>query len=164
MKRTPRIAFLCAAFTAAATMTAQAHVVVFPSDLVTTAPACGVLKFVVRVPTEKPIPTTGLRLRIPANVTVIAVAPMPPWHADFETSKGRIVAIAWSGGKIMPREFEEFAFLAAAPKKFGTVNWDARQTYQDGSTVAWTGSPQSDNPHSQTVFTAPRGACGRPPR
>jgi uncharacterized protein YcnI len=164
VKRTPCIAFLCVALTAAATMTVQAHVAVFPSDLVTTAPACGTLKFVVRVPTEKPIPTTGLRLQIPANVTVIAVAPKPPWHADFATSKGRIVAISWSGGKIMPREFEEFAFLAAAPKQTGTVNWDARQTYQDGSTVAWTGGPQSDDPHSQTVFTAARGACGKPAR
>src|SRR5665213_3375790 len=85
--------------------------------------------------------------RMPVTLTVVEVADAEQRHQKQDL-----------------REFEEFAFLAAAPKKFGTVNWDARQTYQDGSTVAWTGSPQSDNPHSQTVFTAPRGACGRPPR
>ena len=160
MKKTPPVALLCSVLALSTTMAARAHVVVFPEDLVTAAPPCATMKFVVRVPTEKPIPTTSLRLQVPAGVTVIAVAPKPTWHPHFELNEGRIVAISWSGGKIMPREFEEFAFLAAAPKKSGTVNWNARQTYQDGSTVAWTGDPASDNPHSQTVFTAASGSCG----
>jgi len=136
-----------------------AHVVVFPHDLLTTAPACGTITFAVRVPTEKPIPTTAVRLRIPPTITVIAVQAKPGWRADFLTNKGRITAITWSGGKIMPREFDEFAFLAAVPKTAGTVSWDAEQTYADGSVVAWTGAPGSETPHSQTTFTSAPRRC-----
>jgi uncharacterized protein YcnI len=137
-----------------------AHVVVFPSDDVMRTPACAFTKFVVRVPTEKPIPTTGLRVLIPAAITVIGVQPMAGgWKAGFEEQKGRVVAIVWTGGQIAPREFDEFAFLAAGPHQAATVSWDALQTYQDGSVVRWTGAPGSDTPHSQTVFTAPGGAC-----
>src|SRR6185312_14019421 len=140
---------------------APAHVVVLPDAGSDRAPACGFTKFVVRVPTEKPIPTVAVRVLIPPGVTVIAVQPKPGWHADLETNKGRIVAIAWSGGRIQPREFDEFAMLAATPKKAVTVDWNAEQTYDDKSVVRWSGNPDSDYPHSQTVFTAPAGSCGR---
>jgi uncharacterized protein YcnI len=152
---------LCSALALGTTAPVRAHVVVFPDDLFSKAPACGFTSFVVRVPTEKPIPTTMVRLQLPPTVTVIAARAKPGWHADFETEKGRITAITWSGGKIMPREYDEFGFLAAAPKKPGPVNWDALQTYDDGSVVKWTGKPGTDNPHSQTVFTAPAGPCSR---
>jgi uncharacterized protein YcnI len=144
----------------AATTPLAAHVVVLPSDDVTRTPACSFTKFVVRVPTEKPIPTTGLRVIIPAGVTVIGVQPKAGgWKAAFEEQKGRVVAIVWTGGQIAPREFDEFAFLAAGPHQAATVSWDALQTYSDGSVVRWTGAPGSDTPHSQTVFTAAGDAC-----
>lgn len=152
---------LAACFAAAGWASAGAHVIVLPDAGLDRTPACGFTKFVVRVPTEKPIPTVGLRVRIPASVTAIAVRPKAGWHADFETRKGRVVAIAWSGGRIMPREFEEFAILAAGPKTAMTVSWDAEQTYADKSVVRWTGNPGTDTPHSQTVFTAPAGPCAR---
>jgi uncharacterized protein YcnI len=141
---------------------AGAHVRVYPSNDVTTTPACGFTKFIVRVPTEKPIATTKLRVRLPASVTFVGVQPKANWHADFEAVKGRVVAITWSGGRIAPREFDEFAFLAAGPVRGGqTVNWDAFQTYEDGSVVTWTGNPGTDTPHSQTIFTAPAKPCRR---
>ena len=140
----------------------SAHVRVYPNDDITQTPACGFTKFVVRVPTEKPLPTVGVRVLIPTGITVIGTQSKPGWHAGFTTSKGRIVAIAWSGGQILPREFDEFAFLAAGPPSGGgTVNWDALQTYADNSVVRWTGQPGSDTPHSQTVFTTPAKPCKR---
>lgn len=148
------------ALAAAAATPLAAHVVVFPSDDVTRTPACAFSKFIVRVPTEKPIPTTGVRVLIPAGVTVIGVQPKSGgWQAAFEERKGRIVAIDWTGGRIAPREFDEFAFLAAGPHQAATVSWDALQTYADGSVVRWTGQRGSDTPHAQTIFTAPAGAC-----
>jgi uncharacterized protein YcnI len=149
-------------FMLGSTLPLAAHVRVYPNDDITSTPACGFTKFVVRVPTEKPIATVGLRVLVPAGITVIGVQPKPGWQADFTTEKGRIVAIAWSGGKIMPREFDEFAFLAAGPPRGGArVNWDALQTYADASVVHWTGAPGTDTPHSQTVFTAPAKPCRR---
>jgi len=145
----------------AVTGVAGAHVRVYPDADLTRTPACGYTKFVVRVPTEKPLATTGIRVLIPPGITVIGVQPKPGgWHAAFEVAKGRIVAITWTGGQIQPREFDEFALLAAGPPRAGlTVNWDALQTYADGSVVRWTGNPGSDTPHAQTVFTAPVGRC-----
>lgn len=157
-----RIVLAVAVGTLALTGAAAAHVKVYPDADLTRAPACSYTKFVVRVPTEKPIPTTGVRVLIPAGITVIAVQPKPGgWHAAFEESKGRVVAIDWTGGRIAPREFDEFAILAAGPSRPITVSWDALQTYADGSVVRWTGPPGSDTPHAQTVFTAPAGPCGR---
>jgi uncharacterized protein YcnI len=159
--RLPVVLLACVTIVLGLASAAQAHVVVFPSDLTNKAPACAFTSFVVRVPTEKPMPTTAVRLQVPPTITIIAARAKPGWHADFETTKGRITAITWTGGKIMPREFDEFAFLAAAPKKTGPVNWDALQTYEDGSVVKWTGNPGSDTPHSQTVFTSAQGPCSR---
>jgi uncharacterized protein YcnI len=141
---------------------AGAHVRVYPSNDVTTTPACAFTKFIVRVPTEKPIATTELRVLLPADVTFVGVQPKAGWQTKFESAKGRVVAITWSGGRINPKEFDEFAFLAAGPVRGGrSVNWDALQTYEDGSVVKWTGNPGTDNPHAQTVFTAPTRPCRR---
>jgi uncharacterized protein YcnI len=152
-----------AALGLAATAPAAAHVRVYPDADITKTPACGFTKFIVRVPTEKPIATTGVRVLIPNGITVIGVQPKPGgWHAEFQTEKGRIVAISWTGGQIQPREFDEFALLAAGPLRAGvTVSWDALQTYADGSIVRWTGPPGSDTPHAQTIFTAPLKPCKR---
>jgi uncharacterized protein YcnI len=153
---------LTAALTLALVATAPlaAHVVVYPNNDVTRVPACGFTKFVVRVPTEKSIPTTGVRVLIPTGVTVIGTQPKTGgWKAAFERAKGRITAIVWTGGQIAPLEFDEFAFLAAGPPSAATVSWNALQTYADGSIVRWTGNPGSDTPHSQTVFSAPGRPC-----
>jgi uncharacterized protein YcnI len=143
----------------AVTASSEAHVVVFPADLTQSAPACGYTTFTVRVPVEKPIATTGIRILVPDDVTVVALQPKASWQTNTETTKGRISAIAWTGGKLMPHEFEEFSFLAAAPKRPEVVAWDAEQTYEDGSVVRWTGAPGSETPHSQTTFTESAKPC-----
>jgi uncharacterized protein YcnI len=157
-----RFAILTAVTAIALGSAASAHVKVYPDADLTRTPACTYTKFIVRVPTEKPIPTTGLQVLVPAGLTVIGVQPKAGgWHAAFEESKGRIVAITWTGGQIAPREFDEFAILAAGPPRPVTVSWNALQTYSDGSVVRWTGPPGSETPHAQTVFTAPVGRCRR---
>ena len=59
-----RIPLAAAAAAFALTGVAAAHVKVYPDADLTRAPACSYTKFVVRVPTEKPIPTTGVRVLV----------------------------------------------------------------------------------------------------
>jgi uncharacterized protein YcnI len=152
MTRWLRNGLLALALASAGAGAASAHVKVYPQSDTTQIPACSYGKFVVRVPTEKPIPTVRLVLTIPAGVTVSAAQSKPGWNVAFATSKGRIVSIDWSGGQIPPHEFDEFAFLAKAPKTAGRVDWNAQQYYADGSVVKWEGPAGADTPHSQTTI------------
>jgi uncharacterized protein YcnI len=135
----------------------QAHVRVFPDLESTAAPACGYTTFVVRVPVEKPIATTRIDLFIPKGVIVYGVQPKSGWQYNLTMTKGVITMITWSGGRLLPHEFDQFAFLAATPRVTGAVNWDAWQYYEDGSIVKWTGGPKADTPHSITTINA--GHC-----
>jgi uncharacterized protein YcnI len=132
---------------------ALAHVKVFAEPGWTQAPACTSTEFLVFVPNERPDATTRLELDIPSSITLIDVLPIPSWTTDFVLSKGRITRVIWSGGRIHPREYQRFAFLAATPQTPQVVSWNARQTYEDGTVVSWTGPPQSDTPHSQITIT-----------
>ena len=147
---------LSAALLAAASMVcalpATAHVKVYVMPGWTQAPACGFSEFIMQVPNERPVPTTRIELEIPPSLTVSQAQPVPAWTVDFTTTKGRISRITWSG-QLNPREFQTFAFLAGTPQTPGILSWNARQTYQNGEIVNWTGAPTSDTPHSQTTIT-----------
>lgn len=132
---------------------AAAHVRVFSEADATQAPACGFTTFVMRVPVEKPIATTRVDLTVPKGVIVYAVQPKPGWQFTLQTTRGIVTGISWTGGRLNPHEFDEFAFLAATPKIPGNVNWDAWQYYEDGSIVKWIGPPNADTPHSITSIT-----------
>lgn len=148
-------AFLVLVFTLPACV--EAHVRVFPDAGNTQAPACGYTTFVVRVPVEKPVATTRIDLFIPRGIIVYGVQPKPNWQYNLQTTRGLITMITWSGGRLLPHEFDEFVFLAATPKVPGSVNWDAWQYYEDGSIVKWTGNPKADTPHSVTTISG--GHC-----
>jgi uncharacterized protein YcnI len=152
-----RRALLLLGFLAGSSIVAQAHVRVFPDAGNTQAPACGYTKFVVRVPVEKPIATTRIDLFIPKGITVFGVQPKPNWQFNLQRTRGIVTTISWTGGRLMPNEFDEFAFLAATPRTAGTVSWNAWQYYEDGSIVKWTGAPGAETPHSITSITA--GHC-----
>jgi uncharacterized protein YcnI len=138
-----------------------AHVRVFPDSENTQAPACTYARFVVRVPVERPAATVRIDLAVPKGIIVYAVQPKPPWRFDLQTRRGIVTRISWTGGRLMPHEFDEFAFLAATPKAPGTLNWDAWQYYDDGTVVGWTGPTNADTPHSVTAITP--GRC-KPPK
>jgi uncharacterized protein YcnI len=134
-------------------MSGQAHVRVFPDAGNTQAPACGYTKFVVRVPVEKPIATNRIDLFIPKGILVYAVQPKENWQFSLQTTRGTVTSISWTGGRLLPHEFDEFAFLASTPKTSGSVAWDAWQYYEDGSIVKWIGALNADTPHSITTIT-----------
>jgi len=132
---------------------AAAHVRVFPDAENVQAPACSFTTFVVRVPVEKASATVRVDVAIPKGVIVYGVQPKPPWQFHLETAKGIVTRISWTGGRLLPHEFDEFVFLAATPKQTGTLQWDAWQYYDDASIVSWTGPPNADTPHSITTIT-----------
>jgi uncharacterized protein YcnI len=137
---------------------ATAHVRVFSDPNNTITRACGYAKFVVRVPVERTVPTTRIELAIPHGVTVYAVQPKVGWEITLHRTRGVVTSVTWFGGRLMPDEFDEFAFLAAAPKRPGPIAWNAWQFYENGEIVRWTGPPKSETPHSITEILPAK--CG----
>lgn len=138
---------------------AQAHVNVYPKETTTGAYE----KYTVRVPVEKDVNTTKVKLEFPADVKVSTVQPIPGWSYEFEKDKdGRNTALVWTAtdGGIKAHEFTEFSFVGANPKEPGTLSWKAYQTYADGEVVEWTGAPDSKTPASVTTIKEGVGEAG----
>src|ERR687897_106768 len=123
---------------------AWAHVVVSPKEVT----AGDYETLTVSVPTEKEIPTTEIRVEVPEGFLLSGVQPVPGWQHAFEEDGGVVMAVTFSGGEIRPREFQQFLVQAQAPEEPGEYPWKAIQTYEDGSVVEWTGSPDSEEPAS----------------
>ncbi len=121
-----------------------AHVVVSPEELT----AGDYQTLTVSVPTEKEVPTTEIRVEVPKGFLLSGVQPVPGWEHAFEEDGGIVTAVTFSGGEIRPREFQQFLVQAQAPDEPGEYPWKAIQTYEDGSVVEWTGSPDSAEPAS----------------
>jgi uncharacterized protein YcnI len=134
---------------------ASAHVRVLPEEV----PADSYEVLTVRVPTEKDIPTTQVRVEVPEGFTILGVQPVPGWDHEFEENGGVIEAITWSGGEIGPQEFQQFAVQAKTPKDTGEFAWSAFQTYEDGSVVAWTGSEDAEEPASVVTVAEDNGSA-----
>ena len=123
---------------------AAAHVVVSPEEVT----AGDYETLTVSVPTEKEVPTTEIRVEVPEGFLLSGVQPVPGWEHAFEEDRGVVTAVTFSGGKIRPREFQQFLVQAQAPEEPGGYPWRANQTYEDGSAVEWTGAPDSEEPAS----------------
>jgi uncharacterized protein YcnI len=131
---------------------ARAHAVVLPDKVAPNTFA----KFVLRVPTEKEIPTTAVRLLLPENLQFFSVAGKPGWiRQEDKDSAGRYKSLAWSGAEVPAGEFVEFEFLARSPKEPGALVWKVFQTYKDGSVVSWVGPPGANEPASVTSVEMP---------
>lgn len=130
-----------------------AHAVVHPE----VAPPGAYQKYVLRVPTEREVPTERIEIRFPAEVTVVSFADVPGWELEVVTdAAGRIVGAAWSGS-LPPQRFVEFPFVAVNPREDGTIAWPVTQTYMGGEVVEWAGPEDSDTPASVTRVTAGGG-------
>lgn len=139
---------------AAIVLLTSAHVTVSPK----TINAKGYNDFIVKVPTEKPVPTIGLRLEFPAGLKVARLRAKTGWTAQVErdTSKA-ITAVVWTGGKIGPDEYDEFAFSARIGAQAGdTLAIKAYQTYEGGEVVGWTETvdPKARHPAPRIAVTA----------
>jgi uncharacterized protein YcnI len=138
------VAVLSAFLTLAVTSVASAHVRVLPEEV----PADTFEVFTVRVPTEKDVPTTEVRVEVPEGFEVSRVEPVPGWDYDLEEAAGLVSAITWSGGEIGETEFQQFDVQGRTPQEPGDYPWRAFQTYEDGSVAEWVGPEDSEEPAS----------------
>jgi uncharacterized protein YcnI len=144
-----RLVALSVFLTLAVASVASAHVRVVPEEV----PAGSFEVLTVRVPTEKDILTTEVRVEIPEGFTISRVEPIPGWTYELEEEAGVVSAITWSGGEIGATEFQQFNIQGQTPEEPGEYPWSAFQTYEDGSVVEWTGPEDSEEPASVLSVT-----------
>ena len=136
---------------------AAAHVTIDPGEW----EAGGFARFVIRVPSERDVPTTEITIRFPESVTSARFMPAPGWErstefeqldepieqGDGEPITERLASVTWSGGSIAADEFMEFGVSFRVPDTPGEdLVFPAIQTYQGGEVVEWIGPPDSDAP------------------
>jgi uncharacterized protein YcnI len=133
------IASVAAATWLAGAAVASAHVEVLP----TTATVNESTQFTVRVPTERDVPTTGVQVLFPAQITVYSFAEPPPgWRmTPLRRPDGRYRGVVYSGGTIPVGRYADFNMLGT-PFSAGQALWPSRQTYADGQVKPWTGPPE----------------------
>jgi YD repeat-containing protein len=156
-----RILVLAAALVVACGGTASAHVSIEPKQATTR----GFQEYVVRVPTEKDVPTLSVRMVFPEGFEVMRFRRVAGWTYELERdAKGRIVGVTWSGGKIAREEYELFSFMARASAP-GTYQLNAYQTYQGNDVVGWENPTEPRPAPIVTIVAAPgtAGAAAPPP-
>ena len=146
-----------------------AHVTVNPKTTI-----AGYSVATVRVPNEKDVATTQVRILVPEGVQVHGVMPLSGWtHAeklvsiknttseetsdhddDDDHGSERISEIIWTGGKIGVGEFMDFPVSVQYPDTLEKVTWKAYQTYAGGEVVAWDGSNEKSPAPVVTVSQA----------
>jgi len=154
---------------------AAAHVTIDPGEW----EAGGFARFVIRVPTERDVPTTEVTIRFPESVTSARFMPVPGWERTIEMEQldepiqqgdgeepitERIASVTWSGGTITPDEFMEFGVSFRVPETPGEqLVFPAIQTYQGGEVVEWIGAEDSDTPAPLVTITEPAAEEGEEP-
>ena len=154
---------------------AAAHVTIDPGEW----EAGGFARFVIRVPTERDVPTTEVTIQFPESVTSARFMPAPGWERTIEMEQldepiqqgdgeepitERIASVTWSGGTITPDEFMEFGVSFRVPDTPGEqLVFPAIQTYQGGEVVEWIGAEDSDTPAPLVTITEPAAEEGEEP-
>ncbi|MFC5702026.1 YcnI family protein [Cohnella faecalis] len=147
------VVLLVLLFTIAGAGLASAHVTVQPQEV-----AAGSYQvFTLRVPTEKDVATTQVKIEVPAEVTVSRFEPKSDWTYDLEKdADGKIVSVTWksTGKGLSATEFGQFLFQGKVADEAKELVWKSYQTYADNSVVEWTGAADAEKPASVTTVTA----------
>lgn len=125
------------------TTPAVAHVSVAPD----TVPPETFTTYTFTVPNEeKAEATIGLDVTVPPGFLLETAEAAPGWTTKVDTRPdGSAGAIHWSGGRLPPHTFAEFAIRGRVGKQPGLLAFPVLQRYET-STVSWTGLPDSDRP------------------
>src|SRR5262249_51018688 len=108
-------------------------------------------QFTLSVPTEKEgLTTTKIELTVPSSFAIDSFEPPPAgWtqntHSTGSGDEAVVQKVTWTGGHTPTAQDSVFRFNGSILKS-GTVTFDVRQTYSDGSVVDWNGSESSDDP------------------
>ncbi len=132
----------------AAAAVASAHATVSPAE----APAASYETFTLSVPTEKDVPTTAVRMIVPAEVTYISPVVKPGWKIQLQKEGERITEISWTGGSIPAEQKDLFQFTARTPEEGSTLIWKIYQTYGDGTIVAWDQESPEGGDHDSVQY------------
>jgi len=150
---------------------ALAHITVTPDS----APAGGATELTFRVPNEEAKAyTVKVDVQIPTDhpIAQLLVKPVVGWTAtvktitltkpvttDDGTFNQAVSEVIWSGGKIMPGQFQDFSISAdPLPSGVSQVTFKAIQTYSNGDVVRWIdvaqpGQPEPDHPAPVLTLT-----------
>lgn len=138
-------------------MPAAAHILITPSA---SLPGSTQL-YTITVPEERPVPTVGVEVHVPAGVVVVSFAAAPGWQRQISVNgAGTVTAVTWSGGVILPGEYAQFGLYARNPDRAGSLVWPTTQIYQDGLRVAWTGATDSLQPAPITLLGGASASAG----
>lgn len=153
MKKALIGAFVVGALTAV-TAPAYGHVTVQPNEAVVGTFS----RFVVRVPTERDVPTTKITVDLPP-LAFVSFEPKDGWKRTVEMVEldepieafgqeitETVGSVTWSGGTIGAGEFDEFGFSARIPDGETSLEFKATQNYKGGEVVEWAGGPDSEEP------------------
>jgi len=129
------------------TAAASAHAIVSPA----VAKSKALQQFTLSVPTEKEsLTTTKIELTVPSGFAIDSFEPPPAGWTQQTKSTGSgesavVQQVTWTGGHTPTAQDSVFRFNGSIAKS-GTVTFDVRQTYSDGSVVDWNGPESSDTP------------------
>src|SRR5215475_13649460 len=135
---------------------ALAHITVSPASV----PAGSTVVLTLHVPNEDAqADTVKLDVQIPTDhpIAQLLVQPVPGWSVSVRTIKlakplvtddgsfsQAVSEVIWSGGKILPGQFQNFS-ISADPMPVGIrqLAFKAIQTYSNGNVVRWIDLPQA---------------------
>src|SRR5215472_9480098 len=177
-----RRATIVGAATAAAVLLsagpALAHITISPASV--PAGSTAVLTF--HVPNEETnADAVKLDVQIPTvhPIAQLLVQPVPGWTISVRTIKlakplvtddgsfsQAVSEVIWSGGKILPGQFQDFSVSAdPLPAGISQLPFKAIQTYSNGDVVRWIDLPQPGEPapaHPAPILTLTTGTATAP--
>jgi uncharacterized protein YcnI len=112
-------------------------------------------KYVIRIPTEGKVATTGAEIEFPAGVIVETIQAPAGWKYEVKRQDDRIVAMTIQAD-VKPGEFIEVGFVARNPRSGDRIVWTLRQRFADGTVTDWTTGPNgTTRPTAVTQLVAP---------
>jgi uncharacterized protein YcnI len=129
--------------------------------------AASTVEVQVKVPTDPPIAQFLVKPVPGWKITVQTVRLAKPVVTDDGSFTTAVSEVTWSGGKIMPGQYQDFSVSAdPLPSGAGQIVFKAIQTYSNGDVVRWIdltqpGQPAPEHPAPVLTLTSPAaGAAG----
>lgn len=133
----------------------SAHVVVKPAEV----PTAAFQTFTIGVPNEKDIPTTSVKLVMPAGLKYVQPTQKAGWQINVEKEgegeDATVKSVTWSGNEVKPGFRDDFTFSGQVPDKATELQWKAYQTYSDGTIVSWDKASSADGHEAESETSGP---------